>query len=96
MSNGSRMVDLLQNEWLARMHPVYEKESINKGKHRRAFSWVASRNCCEAAARVRVHRGYTVGVLGDGPADTGGEVEWKLSPPHPGSGGVAGEARVRV
>jgi hypothetical protein len=81
------------------MHLVHEKESINKGKHRRAFSWVAGRNCCEAAARVRGHRGYTISVLRDGPADTGGEVEWEdveLSPPHLGSGGVAGEAKVSV
>jgi hypothetical protein len=99
MSNGSRIVDLLQNEWLACMRPVYEKESINKWKYRRAFSWGASRHYCEAAARVRVHRGYIVGVLGDGPADRGGEAEWEnveLSPPHLGSGEVAREAKVRV
>lgn len=28
---GSHMVDLSQNEWLACMHPIYEKESRNKG-----------------------------------------------------------------
>jgi hypothetical protein len=30
---GSLMVDLSQYEWLACMHPIYEKETRNKGKY---------------------------------------------------------------
>jgi hypothetical protein len=49
-------------------------EGIKKqGEHRRASSWGAD----GAAARVTVHRGCTVGAVGDGAADNGGEAEWE-------------------
>ena len=93
------MVDLLQNEWLVYMRPIYEKESINKKKTSTSVLLGAGGYCCEAAARARVHRDCTVGVVGDGLADTAEEAEWEnvmLSPPHLGGGGIAEEAKVRV
>ena len=60
----------------------------------------ASRNCCEAAARVRVYRGCAIGAVRDGSAGTGEKTESEnvvLSLPNQdGDGVAAGEAKVRA
>jgi hypothetical protein len=54
------------------MHPIYEKESGNKRNIDELPLGGADGNCCEAAARATLHRGCTVGAVGEGAADRGG------------------------